>query len=263
MTRLPALSVVLPVYGAGDLARRSATTLADYLDRLPDTWEILVVDDGGNDFAQAPLPDHPGIQLIQHPRNLCKGAAVRTGMLAARGEVRLYTDVDLPYDLHLIPTLAGHVRSGFHLAVGDRTLPGSTYVAPRSPVRRALSAVASQFIGSLVTGGFHDTQCGIKAFRADVAEELFRLATIPGFSFDVEVIYIALKHRLDIKRVPVQLRRNDSSSVRVVRDSLRSATDLLGIKVRQLRGRYHSDVLEALLVREADAAAIRHARLDG
>lgn len=249
----PELSVILPVYAAAPLAARSVATLIDYLSELGGRWEIVVVDDGGNDFAAHPLPEHPALHLLRHGANRGKGAAVRTGMLAATGEVRLYTDVDLPYDLELLPTLHGHIVSGFHLATGDRTLPGSTYVQ-RTGSRGALSAVASTFIGSLVTGGFYDTQCGLKALRGDVAEELFRLVTIPGFAFDVEVIYLALKHRLDIKRVPVQLRRDETSSVRVLRDSLHGLVDILGIKARQLRGAYRSEALESIIKHEARLA---------
>ncbi|MDZ4675577.1 MAG: glycosyltransferase [Gemmatimonadota bacterium] len=255
----PALSIILPVHAAADLASRSVSSLLQFLAGCNAPWEIIVVDDGGNDFDATPLPRHPAVQLLRHQRNLGKGAAVRTGMLAARGAVRLYTDVDLPYDLDLIPTLARHIAAGFHLAVGDRTLPGSQYAAPLTRRRRLLSGVGSRFIGSLVTGGYHDTQCGIKAFRGDVADELFRLVTLPRFAFDVEVIYLALKHRLDIKRVPVQLRRNETTSVRPCRDAARAVVDILGIKVKQLQGRYASPGLETMLAEEARAArAARH-----
>lgn len=256
----PALSVVLPVYGAATLATRSVAALLQYLDARAEPWEVIVVDDGGNDFEATPLPRHPSVHLLRHPRNFGKGAAVRTGMLAARGRVRVYTDVDLPYDLDLIPTLAQYIETGFHLAVGDRTLPGSQYHTPLTRRRRLLSGVGTRFIGSLVTGGFHDTQCGIKAFRGDVAGELFRLVTLPRFAFDVEVIYLALKHRLDIKRVPVQLRHNDTTSVRPLRDAVRAAVDVLGIKAKQLRGQYASAYLEQILVAEALAAREPHSK---
>jgi len=246
--------VILPCYAGAELARHSAETLIRFFGETGVSWELLVVDDGGNDFAEHPLPAHPGIRLLRHERNLGKGAAVRTGMLAASGQVRIYTDIDLPYDLDLLLALERHVQRGFHLAVGDRTLPGASFVAPRTRARQVLSSVASAFIGSLVTGGYYDTQCGIKAFRGDVAAELFRLVTISGFAFDVEVIYLAQKHRLDIKRVPVQLRRDDSSSVRILRDSLQGVIDILGIKVRQLQGRYGSPFLEQLIAAEAQAA---------
>jgi dolichyl-phosphate beta-glucosyltransferase len=256
MTGAPELSLVLPCYGAAATARRTVTVLAGYLPAHFSSWEILVVDDGGNDFAAAPLPGIPGVRLLPHARNLGKGAAVRTGMLAARGRVRIFTDVDMPYDRELLPLMAEFInRKGFHLVIGDRSLPGSVYAEATSPARRALSAIASRFIGTMVTGGFFDTQCGIKAMRGDVAEQLFRLVRVDRFAFDVEVVYLALKHRLDIKRVPVRLRRNEGTSVRPLRDGFRSVGDLLAIKWRQLRGEYRSPALEELLRAELEEAS--------
>lgn len=252
----PGVSVVLPCYAAAPVAVRSVEVLSAYLDRVLPGWEILVVDDGGNDFAANPLPALPGVRLLRHSRNLGKGAAVRTGMLAARGRVRVFTDVDLPYDRELIPLMAEYITArGFHLAIGDRTLPGSIYAEATSLTRRGLSSLASLFIGTLVTGGFFDTQCGIKAVRGDVADELFRLVRIERFAFEVEVVYLALKHGLDVKRVPVRLRRNVSSSVRPLRDAARSLLDLWTMKLRQLRGRYRSEALEFLVA--AETAALR------
>lgn len=248
---VPAISVILPCYGAAAIAARTAEVLCGYLPTVAPDWEIIVVDDGGNDFSATPLPVHPAVRLLRHPRNMGKGAAVRTGMLAARGRVRVFTDADLPYDRELIPLMAEYITSrGFHLVIGDRTLPGSRYAEVTSATRRTLSSVASRFIGTMVTGGFFDTQCGIKAVRGDVADELFRLVCIGRFAFEVEVVYLALKHGLDVKRVPVRLRRNLGSSVRPFRDAARSAIDILAMKLRQIRGRYRSPALEQLVARE-------------
>lgn len=237
---------------------RSVEVLSSYLPGVVPSWEILVVDDGGNDFARTPLPRLPGVHLLRHGRNLGKGAAVRTGMLAARGEVRVFTDADMPYDRELLPLMAEFItRRGFHLAIGDRTLPGSRYAEATSLTRRSLSAFASRFIGTLVTGGFFDTQCGIKAIRGDVADELFRLVRIRRFAFEVEVVYLALKHGLDIKRLPVRLRRNLGSSVRPVRDAARSLADILAMKFRQMRGEYRSELLERLVASEIAALRTR------
>ncbi len=262
MTSSPVeLSVVLPCYRASAGAARTVEALSGYLPTLARDWEIVVVDDGGNDFVAAPLPERPEVRLLTHPRNRGKGAAVRTGMLAARGRVRVFTDVDLPYERELIPLMAQYItQSGFHLVIGDRSLPGSTYVEAASPTRRLLSRAASRLIGSLVTGGFFDTQCGIKAVRGDITDLLFPLIRIDRFAFDVEVVYVALKHRLDIKRVPVRLQRADVSSVRPIRDALRSSADLLAIKWRQGRGGYRSAAIEAIVRGEQAAAFARHQR---
>jgi hypothetical protein len=130
--------------------------------------------------------------------------------------------------------------------VGDRTLPGSSYESV-APTRALLSEIASFTFRTLITGGFYDTQCGFKAFRGDVAREVFRLATIDGFAIDVEVLYLLLKYRLDIKRIPVRLERNSTSTVRPVRDAGRAARDIVRMRLNWRRGRYVSEVLAAIL----------------
>jgi dolichyl-phosphate beta-glucosyltransferase len=248
----PRVSLVLPCHRAGELARKTVAVMIDYLPTVVDSWEILVVDDGGNDFDALPLPQHPAVKLLSHSVNLGKGAAVRTGMLAASGEVRVFTDVDMPYDRELLPAMVHFILSrGFHLVIGDRTIEGSRY-QPATGARRVVSAVASRLIGSLVTGGFHDTQCGIKAVRGDVAEALFPLVKTHRFAFDVEVVYLSLKHGLDIKRLPVRLRRNETTSVRPLRDSVRAAVDILAIKLRQLRGDYASPELRRIALADVE-----------
>lgn len=257
---MPDLSIVLPCFRAAELARRSAERLSAFLAAAHFTWEVVIVDDGGLDFAAHQFDDLPGIRLITLPVNLGKGAAVRAGMLVASGDIRVYTDVDLPYELDLILTIATIIRErGFHMVIGDRSLPASRYLTEISPARRAASALFTGFVGTLVTGGFFDTQCGLKGMRGDVADEMFHLQRLDRFAFDVELVYLALKHKLDVHRIPVQLRNNDTSSVRLLRDAARGVVDVFRIKANQLRGRYASGRLEAIRQREFDAIRARAA----
>jgi len=255
------VSVVLPCFHGAELARRSVDRLLKYLGATCASFEVVVVDDGGGDF-DASWPEAGPLRLIRLPANRGKGAAVRAGMLASRGRVRVFTDVDLPYDLELIAAAAHFIRDrGFHLAVGDRTLPGSSYALEVGWRRRLASAVFSQLVGTFLTGGFFDTQCGFKAFRADVAEALFGLARVDRFAFDVELLYLALLYRADIKRVPVQLRNNETSAVRLLRDSTRMLVDVGRIRLRAWRGAYRSPALAAIIA--ADFAAVAGAVAGG
>jgi hypothetical protein len=128
-------------------------------------------------------------------------------------------------------------------------MPGSSYQQV-GPVRKVLSDAASFTFRTLVVGGFRDTQCGFKAFRGDVAAELFRISRIDRFAIDVELIYLLLKYDLDIKRIPVTLLRNSDSSVRVIRDSIRSVADISRIRVNWARGRYRSEALARILAED-------------
>jgi dolichyl-phosphate beta-glucosyltransferase len=240
--RGPALSVILPCYRAAALARRSVATLSRFLSTTPLTWEIIVVDDGGGDLVDAEWRGIPSVRVIRLPVNRGKGAAVAAGMLAARGDARVFTDIDLPFDLDLLPVMTSYIRErGFHVVVGDRTLPGSRYRSELAWRRRAASALFSSVVAVLVTGRFfHDTQCGLKGVRGDIADHLFRLLRIDRFTFDVELVHIALRHHLDIKRIPVQLRNDEASTVHVIRDSARMIGDLLRIRWHSLLGGYRS-----------------------
>ncbi len=250
----PDISVVLPCYRSAELARRSADRLQSFLAACFASYEVVVVDDGGGDF-DAGWPQAGALRLIRLPANRGKGAAVRAGMLASRGRVRVFTDVDLPYDLELIAAAAYFIRErGFQVAIGDRTLPGSSYALEVGWRRRLASAVFSRLVGTSLTGGFFDTQCGFKAFRADVAEALFQLARIDRFAFDVELLYLALLYRADIKRIPVQLRNNETSAVRLLRDSTRMLLDVGRIRLLAWRGAYRCPALAAIVADDYAAA---------
>jgi dolichyl-phosphate beta-glucosyltransferase len=255
------LSIVLPCYRAAALARRSVREAAEALERSGLSFEIVVVDDGGGDFTIDEWTDGDPVRLVRLERNRGKGAAVRAGMLAARGRARIFTDVDLPFGTDLFPVITEYLLSrDYHVVIGDRTLPGAEYRLRLSWRRRAASAAFTGFVGTLVTGGFFDTQCGLKGVRGDVADALFPLLRVDRFAFDVELVYVALKHRLDIKRIPVRLLHNDTSSVRLLRDSARGFVDVFRVKYHQLRGWYDSPPLDDIVRR--DFAAMQAASAD-
>jgi len=226
------------------------------LDESGLSWEVLVVDDGGNDFRADEWRHSARVRLLRHGKNRGKGAAVRTGMLEAKGQARVFTDVDLPFGMDLLPVMSAFLRGGgFHVVIGDRSLPGSSYHQATSWSRRIASALFTEFVGRIVTGGFFDTQCGLKAVRGDVADALFPLLRVDRFAFDVELLYVALKHRLDIKRIPVRLLHNEASSVRLLRDATRGALDVTRIKALQLRGAYDSPQLDAIVRNDFESVA--------
>jgi glycosyltransferase involved in cell wall biosynthesis len=256
-----ALSVILPCYRAPSLARASATRLINaFAGRIP-TYEIIVVDDGIGDCEPVlrDLPTPPGgkVTVITLPENRGKGGAVAAGMKAASGRVRIFTDVDIPYGTTPIMLVESLIRNrGFHIVTGDRTFPQSRYETELSFGRRLASRVFSKITATLVTGGFFDTQCGLKGFRGDIAESLFALQTVERFAFDVELIYLALTYGLEIKRIPVMLESNTTSSVQLGRDAIQTFIDVARIKLHQLRGDYESVELRGLVARECDATSI-------
>ena len=256
----PALSVVLPSYRAANLAVQSVERLSAALSGRIDSYEIIVVDDGAGDCSSALADVEVGkggrLGVLTMPSNRGKGAAVAAGMKVARGDVRVFTDIDVPYGTTPIMLMESLVRTrGFHMVIGDRTFPQSRYETELSFARRAASAVFSRITSTLVTGGFFDTQCGLKGFRGDVADALFGLQRVERFAFDVELLYLALTYGLEIKRIPVMLESNTTSSVRLARDAVQTFADVARIKMNQVNGYYESALLRDLVARECSAAS--------
>lgn len=244
-----AVSLVIPAWNSRAYLDANVRTALAFFAAHGIDGEVVVADDGSTDGTADSVTPGPDVRVLRLAHR-GKGAALRAGMQAATGRIRAFTDADLPYGMEPLPLAMAYLTERrFHAVVGDRTLPGSTY-DPAGPLRRVISEVASFAFRTLVTGGIYDTQCGFKAFRGDVAAELFRVARIDGFAIDVELIYLVLKHRLDLKRIPVRLQRNAPSSVHVIRDSARTFRDIATIRWNVARGRYRSEALRRLLEAE-------------
>lgn len=239
MNAQPLLSVVIPAFKDQAALRAQLPLLVNYLPTLHKTFEIILVDDGGAPEETAAIAKSMNCRFECNPRNLGKGAAVRRGMLAARGSYRVFTDADIPYELdafaHALWCLE---QRGFDMVAGDRTLPGSTYHEEIGLSRKLASKACSFVVGRFLTGGWFDTQCGFKGFRDVVAKDLFGVARVDGFAFDIELIYTALHRNYDIKRIPVKLRCQDGSSVHVLRDGTRMARDVVRIRALRAMGAY-------------------------
>ncbi|MFI5179809.1 MAG: glycosyltransferase [Thermoanaerobaculia bacterium] len=241
------LSIVVPVYNGAEFIGSSVALLERTLAPGPSSYEIVVVDDGSTDGTPSRVPVSERVRLVSLPRNRGKFGALKAGMAESRGRCRIFTDADVPYDLEALAYIESLVNDrGFHIVVGDRTLPDSVY-GERLPWPRAkASQLFSLLVRLLVTGGLFDTQCGLKGFRGDVADALFPLLTIEGFSGDVELLYISLKYNLEIRRIPVRLRRQGRTSLRPGADASRMLWDAAQLRGKWERGLYESTSLRAL-----------------
>jgi dolichyl-phosphate beta-glucosyltransferase len=234
------LSIIIPSYKGVHILKKNLPGLQTYLADKKIVYEIIVVDDGSEDNgATGTAVEALGCTFIENPKNMGKGASVRNGINKAKGDFIIFTDVDIPFEYDAIPTFLYYLDfKEFDVVVGDRTLEESNYFTEIPKSRKLGSAVFSFFVGRFVTTGIYDTQCGIKGFRAKVAKDIFSKANIDGFTFDVELLYIALKRNYDIKRLPVKLRSQEESSVSLLKHAVPMVYDLFRIKYNHLKGAY-------------------------
>lgn len=238
---LPYLSVIIPSYKGAAILAKNIPVLLSYLKEQSYSYEVIVVDDGSNDNGESEkiVRDLDCVYLYNES-NLGKGTAVRKGMSYARGEFRIFTDADVPFELDSIERFLHYLDfKEFDMVIGDRTLPNSTYFTEIPFLRKIGSNVFTFIVGRFITTGIFDTQCGMKGFRKEIAEKLFSLSRINGFAFDVELIYIALKKNIDIKKLYVNLRNQENSSVRLLKHSPNMLVDLFKIKMNHIKNKYN------------------------
>jgi glycosyltransferase involved in cell wall biosynthesis len=232
----PHLSVVIPAYNESRRLRDTLQRCTAWLQSSVPDWEVIVVDDGSEDdtraIAGAVAAQDGRVRLIEAAHG-GKGAAVRRGMLAARGRWCFFADADLSMDLAQLP--------GFFAAEGDviiasREAPGARRIGePWS--RHLIGRLFNLVVRLVAVPGVQDTQCGYKLFSAQAVQRLFPVGRLNGFAFDVELLYLARRAGLRIREVPITWRYRPGSRVRL-RTGLAAFLQILEIRWNDLLGRY-------------------------
>lgn len=241
---MPRLSVVIPCYNE---ARRLGSTLAAvraYLLRTEEDAEVLVVDDGSTDatveVAEQFVRADFRLRVVRMVKNQGKGAAVRHGMLAAKGEYVLFTDADNSTPIEELEQLLPFADA-YPVVIGSRHIRGSTIVIKQPWYRVAMSRVGNALIQMMIVWGIRDTQCGFKLFTREACRQIFSRSRITGWGFDMEILAIAQKilgYR--IKEVPVSWYDSPQSRLRPIRDAWRTLKELVRIKYSLVVGRYRA-----------------------
>ena len=236
------LTVVLPAYREADRiavnVQRVRTELAARMGGAPGDLEIIVVDDGSDDGTAGAAAAGGADLVIRLGRNTGKGAAVRAGVEAASGRTIAFTDADLAYAPAQLADLLALVEDGYDMVVGSRRHTGTRTLVRAGRLREAGGRLVNLTTHALLLGQYHDTQCGLKAFRADAARALFGASKLDGFAFDVELFHLAERWRLTLAEVPVEVEHSDRSTVRALRDGVRLVADLFRVRQAARRGDY-------------------------
>lgn len=236
----PLLSVVIPAFNESARIIDTLDKLAGYLDAQEYFSEVLVVDDGSVDdtagLVRRWAADRSNIFVISIP-HAGKGWAVRAGMLAARGSYRFMCDADLAMPVHWIGTFIERMESGLDIVIGSREAAGARRF-DEPAYRHVMGRIFNRVVRLLAVSGFQDTQCGFKCFRAEVAEELFRLQRTRGMGFDVEILFLAVKRGLSIEEMPIDWYHQAVSKVRPGADTIDMLKDTIVIRLRDITRRY-------------------------
>jgi glycosyltransferase involved in cell wall biosynthesis len=223
---LPPFSIVIPCFNEAARIGETLRLTLDYLSANAPESELIVVNDGSTDatgsitrevFSNTKI----ATRLLENFPNRGKGAAVRSGLLAARKPIGLFFDADLSTPLEETPKVIDPIANGaVDVAFGSRALD-RRLIGIHQPWQREQAGRAFNLLVRLATGlPFWDTQCGFKAFRTEACRPIFEAARIDGFAFDVELLYLAQRAGLRIAEIPVRWNHSEGSKVRFFYDSL-------------------------------------------
>ena len=233
------LSVIVPAYNEESRLPDTLEQVFHFLEKQPFESEVIVVENGSTDntlkVAQQFAEKHAYCRVVQSEKG--KGAAVRRGMLEAQGEYRFMCDADLSMPVEEILKFIPPTLNDFDIAIASREAKGSMrYDEPR--YRHFGGRGINYIIQVLILPGLNDTQCGFKCFRAKAADDLFRLQTQMGWSFDIELLYIARRRGYRVQEIPIDWYYHPETKVSAVRDALRMIRDIFLIHVNAWRGKY-------------------------
>lgn len=235
------LTIVIPALNEEKRLPHTLEQVFGFLSKQSYTAEVIVVENGSTDstlaIAQAYAEKQPTLRVL-HEEQPGKGLAIRRGMLESRGAYRFFADADLSMPITEVNRFIPPQLPGADIAIASREAPGAVrYGEPfyRHLTGRAFNAV----IRLLLLPELHDTQCGFKCFRAEVAEDLFRRQTFPGWSFDVELLYVARLEGYRITEIPIPWYFNPESKIRLARDSWRMFFDVMTIRRNARHGVYN------------------------
>ena len=236
----PFLSIIIPAYNEESRLPRTLERVFQFLDGQEYASEILLVENGSSDrtmeIAQDYARQHSNL-IVLHEEKRGKGNAVQRGVLEAHGEYRFLCDADLSMPIEELPKFLPPQLKDFDIAIGSREAPGA--IRYNEPPYRHLGGRAINFIiRSFILPGLNDTQCGFKCFRANTTESLFHQQTLTGWSFDIELLYLARRKKMRIREIPIQWYFDADSKVNAVRDALRMIGDIFRIHLNAMRGVY-------------------------
>lgn len=229
------ISIVIPAYNEEKRIGKTLQRIYDFYAGKGREYEVILVDDGSGDGTvrvahESRLWRESALKVVENKKNRGKGFSAREGMKAASGEYILFTDADLSAPIEEIEKLESAIHEGADIAIGSRSMPGSDIKIPQPVYRMIMGRVFNKLVRILLIDGFNDTQCGFKLLRSKCVKDILPDLRVDGFSFDVEILYLARKKGYSIKEIPVVWSDFRGSTVHPIWSSARMFFELLYIK---------------------------------
>jgi glycosyltransferase involved in cell wall biosynthesis len=239
------LSIVVPAYNEEQRLPPTLDRLHAFLSAQPLRYEIVVVDDGSKDntceVVEAAMTRIPHLRLVRQLPNAGKGAAVRRGMLAATGQIRVMCDADCSMPPEQLPRLLKPIiECKAEISIGSRYAEGAKTDVKQPAYRVMWSRLANKVIQRSLVPGIRDTQCGFKAFTAEAARDLFKRATINGWAFDLEILALAIRRGFMIEEVGVEWKDDNRSRINPLSDMWKVMKEALTIRKNLKKGLYNT-----------------------
>jgi dolichyl-phosphate beta-glucosyltransferase len=240
LTSEPRLSLVIPAYDEELRLPEALRAVARWVEAQPYATEVLLINNNSRDrtreIALAAAAEMPFLRVIDEARQ-GKGAAVRSGGLAARGEFVFVADCDFSMPIEDIGRFLPPAIGDYDLAIGSREAPGARRF-DEPFYRHLMGRVFNLLVKLIAVPGLQDTQCGFKCFRRPAARDLFAAQTEDGWAFDVELLFLARRRGYLIREVAIDWYYRPNSRVNPLRDALRMTTEVLAIRWKGITGRY-------------------------
>lgn len=236
------LSVIIPAYNEESRLPTTLESVYQFLSKRGRSFEIVVVDDGSHDNTSDLVlefgKEHPEVRLLAYQPNRGKGYAVRSGMLAAKGEAMLIDDADGSSPIEEVGRLEQALAGGADIAIGSRAKPDESREVKALLHRKFIGNTFNAIVQSLLLPGFYDTQCGFKLFKRDAARDIFSVNRIDGFGFDVEVLYIAKMRGYKVEEHAINWANMEGSKVNVLIDSPKMLFEVMKVTLSAWFGFY-------------------------
>ncbi len=235
------ISILIPVFNEEKRITIGLESLYRFLENFGEETEVIIIDDGSWDGTGKILENYAGrfpLRVLALKQNQGKGAAIRAGIKACKGEKILFTDIDFSVPIELLEDFNNALTKEVDIVIGSREHPDSQIEVKQFWLREMAGYSFTVLTNAILQVGATDFTCGFKLFRVEAARKIFAKQLINRWTFDAETLFLAKKYEFEIKELPVIWRHSEGSKVKFPQDLIQSFFALLQIRINDWMGKY-------------------------